>query len=105
MMGLLRNLYVIAKLVHQKRSMDRMVQMFERNKGNEFYWQQVIEAIAQAQHWTLAKQQCLFAGQEKGFEMAAKNEEFFVELLERVEKEVGIDETELKRRIDKALGR
>lgn len=37
--------------------------------------------------------------------MAAKNEQKYLEFLDRVEKEVGIDEKELKRRIDKALGK
>lgn len=104
-MGLFRNSYMIAKEVHEKRSMDRTVQMFKRNKGNEFYWQQLIEFIAQAQRWHLAKEKCLAAGQEKGFDMAAENEQKLLELLDRIEKEVGIDQKELKQRIDKALGR
>ena len=104
-MGLFGNLYMVAKEVREKRSMDRTVQMFKRNKGNEFYWQQLIEYIAQAQHWRLAKEQCLAAGQEKGFEMASENEQGFIELLDRIEKDVGIDNKELKRRIDKALGK
>lgn len=104
-MGLFRNLYVIAKEVHEKHSMDRTVQIFKENKGNELYWQQLLELIAQAQHWGLVKQQCILAGQEKGFEMAAKNEQKMLECLDRIEKEVGIDEKELKRRIDKVLGR
>ena len=104
-MGLFGNLYMLAKELREKRSMDRTVQILKRNKGNEFYWQQVLEIIGQLQRWTLAREQCLAEGQERGFEMAAKNEQGFLELLDRIEKEVGIDEKELKRRIDKALGR
>ncbi len=37
--------------------------------------------------------------------MAVKNEQNYLELLDRIEKEVGIDEKELKRRTDKILGR
>ncbi|MCK5472887.1 MAG: hypothetical protein KAI59_02555 [Planctomycetes bacterium] len=96
---------MIVKEVREKRSMDRTIQIFKRNKGNEFYWQQLIEHIAQAQHWCLAKEQCLATGQEKGFEMAAENEQKFLECIDRIDKEVGIDKKELKRRIDKALGR
>ena len=104
-MGLFRNLYMIAKEVHEKRSMDRTVQMFKRNKGNEFYWQKLIELISQAQRWSLVKEQCLATGQEKGFEMAAENEQKFLECIDRIEKEVGVDEKELKRYIDNTLVR
>ena len=104
-MGFFGNLYILVKEVHEKRSMDRMIQTFRRNKGNEFYWQQLIELIAQAQHWALMREQCLAAGKERGFAMAAKNEQKFLELLNRIEKEIGIDEKELQRRIYKALGR
>ena len=104
-MGLFRNLYMITKEIREKRSMDRTIQIFKRNKGNEFYWKQLLELIAQAQHWSLAKERCLVAGQERGFAMAAENEQHFLECLDRIEKEVGIDEKELKRRINKALGR
>lgn len=104
-MGFFGFLYTMGKEIHNKRGMDKTVQMFKRNKGNEYYWQQLVEAIAQAQHWRLAREQCLAAGQERGFAMAAKNEQKYLELLDRIEKEVGIDEKELKRRIDKALGR
>jgi hypothetical protein len=55
-MGLFRNLYMIAKEAHEKHSMDRTVQIFKENKGNELYWQQLLELIAQAQHWGLAQQ-------------------------------------------------
>lgn len=104
-MGFFRNLYMIAKEVNEKRSTDRMIQIFKENKGNELYWQQLLELIAQIQHWALARDQCLVAGQEKGFQMAENNVQGYLELLDRIEKEVGIDEKELKRRIDKALGR
>ncbi|MCK4825518.1 hypothetical protein KA005_57755 [bacterium] len=104
-MGLFGFLYTMGKEIHNKRGMDKTVQMFKRNKGNEYYWQQLVEAIAQAQHWRLAREQCLAAGQERGFAMAAKNEQKYLELLDRIEKEVGINEKELKRRIDKALER
>ena len=106
-MGLFGFLYMMAKEVHEKRSTDRTVQSFANLKKNEneVYWQQLLELIAQIQHWALARDQCLVAGQEKGFQMAENNVQGYLELLDRIEKEVGIDEKELKRRIDKALGR
>lgn len=104
-MGFFRNLYMIAKEVREKGAEDRTVQVFKRNKGNGFYWQQLIDMIAQAQHWHIVKNQCLLNGKQKGFEMASENEQKFLEMLDRIEKEVGIDKEELNRRIDKVLGR
>lgn len=104
-MGFLGLLYDMGKEIHHKRGMDKTVQAFKKNKGSEYYWQQLIEVIAQAQHWHLAAGQCLAAGKERGFAMAVKNEQNYLELLDRIEKEVGIDEKELKRRTDKILGR
>ena len=98
-------LCTMGKEIYNKRGMDKTVEVFNRNKGNDFYWQELIELVAQAQHWRLVKEQCLATGQEKGFAMAAKNEQKFLECLARVETEVGIDEKELERRIAKTLGR
>jgi hypothetical protein len=104
-MGFLGDMYRIVKEVRQKGADDRMVQIFKRNKGNELYWQQLIDMIAQAQHWHIARDRCLLNGQQKGFEMASKNEQGFLEMLDRIEREVGIDKEELNRRINKMLGR
>jgi hypothetical protein len=103
-MGFFRNLYMIAKEVREKGSEDRTIQVFKRNKGNELYWQQLIDMIAQAQHWHIVKNQCLLSGQQKEFDMASENEQKFLVMLDRIEKEVGIDKEELNRRVNKGLG-
>jgi hypothetical protein len=104
-MGFFRNLYTIAKEVRKKGAEDRSIQIFKKNKGSELYWQQLVDMIAQAQHWRIVKNQCLLNGKQKGFEMASENEQGYLEMLDRVEKEVGIDKKELDRRITKILGR
>lgn len=104
-MGFFRNLYMTIKEVRERGAEDRTVQVFKRNKGNEIYWQQLIDMIAQAQHWHIVKNQCLLNGQQKGFDMASENEQGFLEMLDRIEREVGIDKEELDRRIAKILGR
>jgi hypothetical protein len=104
-MGFFRNLYMIAKEVRKKGAEDHSIQIFKKNKGNELYWQQLIDMITQAQHWHIVKNQCLLNGKQKGFEMASENEQGYLEMLDRVEKEVGIDKQELDRRIAKILGR
>ena len=103
-MGFFRNLYMTIKEVREKRSNDRMVQIFKKNKGNELYWRQLIDMIAQAQHWHIVKNQCILNGKQKGFEMASENEQKFLEIFDRIEKEVGIDKNELDRRIAKIRG-
>ena len=103
-MGFFRNLYTIAKEVREKGTEDRTVQVFKRNKGNELYWQQLIDMIAQMQHWHIVKNQCLSNGQQKGFDMASANEQKYLEMLDRIGKEVGIDKVELDRRIAKIQG-
>ncbi len=104
-MGLFGDVYMLAKEIRDKRGMDRTVQIFRMHKGDELYWQWLLEFISQAQHWGLKKDECLMAGQKRGFEMAAKNEQKFLECLDRIEREVGIDKDELECRINKALGR
>jgi hypothetical protein len=110
-MGLLGNLYTLAKVVRKKRSMNRTVRLLKANKGTEWFWQQLLELMANAQQWGLVKEQCLVAGQEERFAMAAENEQMMLECLYRIEREVGIDKSELERRrelercIDIAIGR
>jgi len=104
-MGFFGDLSMLAQEVRDKRGTDKVVQWFRMHKGDELYWQQLLEFISQAQHWGLKKDECLVAGQERGFEMAAKNQQKFLESLDRIAKEVGIDKDELERRINKALGR
>jgi hypothetical protein len=104
-MGLLSDICMCAKEVHDKRGMDKMIQWFKNHKGDELYWQQLLDIISQIQHWGLKKDECIMAGAEKGFEMASDNEQRFMECIDRIEAEVGIDKGELERRINKALGR
>jgi hypothetical protein len=104
-MGFFGDLYMLAKEVHDKQSMDKTIQIFREHKGDEIYWQYLLDIIAQAQYWSLKREQCATAGQERGFEMAAKNEQKFRECLDRIEREVGIDKDELEQRINIAVGR
>ncbi len=104
-MGFFGDLYMLAQEVRDKRGTDRMVEWFRMHKGDELYWQQLLELISQAQYWGPKKDECLMAGQERGFDMAAKNEQKFLECLDRIEQEIGIDKDELECRINKALGR
>lgn len=104
-MGFFGDLCTLAKEIRDKQGMDKTIQIFRAHKGDELYWQYLLDIIAQVQYWTLKREQCAMAGQERGFEMAAKNEQKFLECLDRIEREVGIDKDELGRRISKALGR
>jgi hypothetical protein len=104
-MALFGDLCMLAREMRDKRATDTMIEWFKMHKGDDLYWQQLQEMISQAQHWALQKNACLMAGKERGFDMAAKNEQGYLECLDRVEREVGVDKEELERRINKALGR
>ncbi|MBN1506588.1 MAG: hypothetical protein JW955_07070 [Sedimentisphaerales bacterium] len=104
-MGFFGDLRMLAQEVRDKQATDKTIEWFRMHKGDDLYWQQLLEIISQAQHWALQKNACLMAGKEKGFDMAAKNEQGYLECLDRVEREVGVDKEELERRINKALGR
>jgi len=103
-MGLFRNLYMLTKDIYEQRTETRFIQMLRRNKGNELYWEKILEVVAQAHSWNFIRDQCLFTGQERGFDMASECEQKFLGLFTRIIREVGIDEKELIRRIDKEFG-